>query len=479
MISRMQGFWVGCAVLCVFALMTMDFRTPLVGICGLGILAVSVAPFYFWLSGDVGGVPVYPVYSLTYIITHAIPMIQGLDPVYRFRDGQPIEAGLTTIYFLALATFCWYLIGSRSAHPPATFLCFPSGMNGGLLAALGVCGAILLSMKRSWLPLQGAYASTLTQCLIAFTTLSTALLAYSWGKKDLTLEQVWTFVLLLMFCILVHFTSLLLFMGVMLLGTAVIAFTIGRERLPLLTIMALILVFGFLQLGKSEMRRHVWSEERISGEVKNVPQLFTQWVLFSQAGAVNMAEGNSDKNKNQSLAERLSLIHLLMLVNEQSEAGTPPLKGETYWIVPDAVLPRLVNNEKIATHEGTYILCIHYGLQTREATRKTTIGWGLLAEAYANFSLFGVTYLAIILGAGLGYLGRWSAGLPFLSFRTLFAFTVLVQFLHTEACASLLTASLLQTTVILLVMAQLTGAVTANESEPHEVADNWRAGFPQ
>ncbi len=470
-----KSYWAASAALFLYAFITMDYQTSYAAMCGLGILAASVAPFYYWVSGDVPGIPVYPAYALTYTVTHGLPLVQGFSAAkISYSDDQQIEAGCVVIYFLALAGICWYQVGSRPSRPAGGYLCLPHrGMNGGLLWTLAISALILLSLKGRWLPLQGAFASTVALSSMAACTLTTALLGYNWGRKELTPEQTIGFLSLLAAHMLLQMSNLLLYGAAGLAATACIAFTIGRKRLPVFALAVMIIAFGFLQLGKAEIRHDVWHQGKISNDVDDMPRLFVQWYLYSQNAALNIKKGTSEQNKAASIVERIRLVQIMMVVQKQTSEGTPLLNGRTYWIIPRAIVPRLFNQDKIATHEGTYILCIHYRLQTREQTRTTTIGFGLLAEAYANFALPGVTFLALILGLGLGLVGRRSAGLPFLAYRSLFAFAILVQFLQTETCASVIVPSIIQTTIILLAMTKIVSEVAFDgPRQPHSVDRN-------
>ena len=90
--------------------------------------------------------------------------------------------------------------------------------------------------------------------------------------------------------------------------------------------------------------------------------------------------------------------------------------------------------DKPASHEGTSLLNIHYGLQRREDTRTTTIGWGIFNEAYGNFGYAGLIGLALIVGATLGAYARWTRDVPELSVRFLIAVVVLALAFQTEFC---------------------------------------------
>ena len=75
-------------------------------------------------------------------------------------------------------------------------------------------------------------------------------------------------------------------------------------------------------------------------------------------------------------------------------------------------VPRFIEADKPASQVGMDLLNIRYGLLTAEGTATTAIGWGLVAEAYANFGLAGVAAIGIFMGILFGYAGRLSAGAP-------------------------------------------------------------------
>src|SRR5262249_25368200 len=77
---------------------------------------------------------------------------------------------------------------------------------------------------------------------------------------------------------------------------------------------------------------------------------------------------------------------------------------------------------------------------------KTTIGFGLLAEAYANFGYLGILALALLVGGFCGVVTRWSRHVPIASFRGLFALLVLGLSIKTEHTLRVTLASLFQAT---------------------------------
>jgi hypothetical protein len=158
----------------------------------------------------------------------------------------------------------------------------------------------------------------------------------------------------------------------------------------------------------------------------------------------------TDEGPGKSLAERASLIQVTMLVQSKSPDPLPFLHGQTYEIIPGMLLPRIINPDKAWTHESTYIMAVYYGLQTREDTLRTTIGFGIVNEAYANFGVLGVLLLGAGSGAILGFVTRFALDVPMLSFRALFAFVILGLAIQLESPLSVVITAAFQSTVVLL-----------------------------
>src|SRR5262245_14600840 len=91
-----------------------------------------------------------------------------------------------------------------------------------------------------------------------------------------------------------------------------------------------------------------------------------------------------------SSIERASLLPMLIRVQRLAPNDVPFREGEAYALLPGMLVPRFLEPDKIASQGSMNILNIRFGLQSVEEANKTAIGWGLIAEAYANFGYLGV-----------------------------------------------------------------------------------------
>ena len=229
----------------------------------------------------------------------------------------------------------------------------------------------------------------------------------------------------------------------------------GARRFPWRSGLVAILLFGFLHAGKGAMREVYWQqEEDPTIQPTSYPAFLFEWVTISFRNLFG-SEVEGETVESQSLLERASLMQLLLSVQAMTPDAVPYMNGETYAIIPSLLVPRILSPEKGASHEGTYLLNIHYGMQTREDTAKTTLGFGLLNEAYANFGFIGVGLLAILLGAYYAAVARWARMAPVLSFRSLFAIIVASYSFQTEFAAGVYVSALFQSVAALIVVAVL------------------------
>jgi len=302
-----------------------------------------------------------------------------------------------------------------------------------------------------WLLLGGGIIGLIRGAVLGFNILAVFVLSYRYGSRELSKKEINTFLILLILYLITSTASLLLVgtLSAVLLGT--IAFIFGRNQVPWLAIILAAILILPLHYGKSEMRDKYWfGYETLFVQPWEYPVFYSEWIGYS-IDYLSKKEEERQEEK-QDFSERSSLMHLLLMAQDRTPREVPYLDGNTYSIIPQLLVPRFVNSNKIRSHEGTYRLNIHYGLQTREDTLTTTIGWGLLNEAYANFGLLGCTGLAVILGAFYGQITRWSMQTSILSARSLLAVLVMGYAFQTEFSAGVYVAALFQSVISLTVL---------------------------
>jgi hypothetical protein len=235
--------------------------------------------------------------------------------------------------------------------------------------------------------------------------------------------------------------SLFLVKAVIFCIAAVFGFVITRKRVPWKFLSATAVVIVVLHAGKSEMREKYWpGNSNAELSITQIPGFLVEW---SGTGLSMLTSGQI----YNSAIDRASLMQLLLHVQRLSPDYIPYLNGESYAQVSNMLLPRFINPQKQVSQYAMSMLNIRYGLQTQESAQKTSVGWGLLAESFANFGYLGVIGVGLLLGLMSGLFERASAGAEVISLRTLFAIVVLLQLIDLELDATVLISSLAQSLV--------------------------------
>jgi hypothetical protein len=210
-------------------------------------------------------------------------------------------------------------------------------------------------------------------------------------------------------------------------------------------------MLAVLHAGKFELRNTYWAHGVSEGQEISVGQIPSVMVDWFAAGVDALWSGGAESD----VLERASLLHMLVLVQRTTPDYIPYLEGETYALLPSMLVPRFVDPEKTVSQAALNLLSIRYGLQTLESVARTTIGWGLVSEAYANFGYWAVIMVGALFGAICGALMRLSVGAPPNSLPMFITIAATLVLLNVEADFAYLMTTLVQTLAAILIVAAL------------------------
>ncbi len=443
-------FWGAAIGLVIYEIYFSPVQELLSEIGAVLVTIAALIPMYLWCAGLALGIPVFPMFGLSFIWTYALPLINGFPNVMKYSPGAHLFAGATVAGFLALGTFIWYEHVKTAPKPPAVYRALQDRKGDQFfLAALTASVVFGVLNAARLLGGLGSFYPIVRSGALGLTAISTFVLCYRLGTRSFTNRQVGTVVLLIVSFMAIDALSFLLIGAASVAMVAIAAYTIGRKRVPIATIAVLFTILTFLNYGKSEMREKYW----LDGIQPSVTPLqyvgvYSEWAESS----FKFMQRREQKLETQdrSFSERASVVQMLLLAQQKSPETVPYLMGQTYAIIPQILVPRILVENRIRAQQGTHMLSIHYGLQTEEETLKTSISWGLLAEAYGNFGLFGCGGLAIVLGTFYGKATRWSINAPLLSLRSLFTVLLVTFAFQTEWTAGTYLAALAQTSYFLI-----------------------------
>lgn len=462
----LQTFWIGVGVFFVQNAQSLQTNDPLVSLAAILVSIASLYPMYLWCSGKALGMPIFPFFALTHLNTNAIPLLSNHPLVMTYSPDSQFYAGITVTIHLAVGTFFWLKEVKYNSAPPLSYraLIDNKGENFFLLI---LAGAVFFNMysRGKWFPLSGGLFALVRGGILGLCVLAVFILSYRQGEKKLTGIKSQIYVVLMISYFLSSAAGLILRDNVGVFSVAFIAFILGSHRIPLITIGIVLACLTILHYGKTEMRSKYWFDQGgFTLQPWEYPAWYNEWISYSLENLNH--EENEEASEESSPSERSSIIQMLLLAQKKSPSEYPYLMGKTYLILPQMILPRIIYPNKPRSHEGTYILSVHYGLQSYQDTYRTTIAWGLLAEAYANFGLMGCTALGMILGTAYGKVACWSMNTSILSFRSLFSILIISFAAQSEWSASVYVASLFQSSMVLVGISFVFMKVIPNREYP-------------
>ena len=448
------AFWILVAALLGYCVFTIPSRPFVFTFSALLVTFFALLPAYLWCRGSVAGLPILPFFASSYVPTHALQFMFAEPELRAYSDASILRAGLTVSAFLLVATLVWWYWVRLPRHVP--IMCRSLDPRRGtnlLLLLLGGSVVVTLFTHAGWLAyLPGELSSTMQKFFSGLTAFAVFILAMSWGGRGLRPGQVSQFIgLFIAYCI-AEASSLFLVSVVMVCLMFVLGFIISRQSIPWLGLLPMLGIIGLLHMGKGEMRSRYWAEGGQGSNIIqpwNYPAFYAEWFISSIDQLVYEKQGG---DKGQDIFRRVSILDILLEAQDKAPKDVPFLKGKTYAIIPSALVPRMFNSGKASPHESTTILNMEFDKQTLEAAQSTTIGWGMLNEAYANFGYAGCLALAVVLGTFYGLMTRAGIGLPPTSIFVLVGMFTLSFTLQTTMTAAIYITSYLQGLLALLIL---------------------------
>ena len=440
----------GTTFLVVYGLLVAGSTESLIAY--LSITTFAVLPAVLWIWTGARGVPILPAVSVFHYIYYAIPVLRHEVILTYYAPFEIARGGLTTALFLIAATISWApLIWERPRRSSIMSHEIGEGRGYRLLVFLGLGFGVVyyIALFSGLLTTLGPLVGLVRSVMLTATLMACFMLGHSRAQGWLKGKN-WALAVGGMGVIVAsELAALFLVTGVIYCIAAVFGFVITRKRVPWKFLSATAVVIVVLHAGKSEMREKYWllnSGAEIS--ITQIPEFLVEW---SGTGLAKLTSGQIYSNA----VDRASLMQLLLHVQRLSPDDIPYLSGESYAQLLNILVPRFINPEKQTSQYAMSMLNVRYGLQTQEEAQMTSIGWGLLAESFANFGYLGVIGVGLLLGLMSGLFERASAGAEVISLRTLFAIVLLLQLINMEADATALISSLAQSLVAVWIFFRL------------------------
>jgi len=413
---------------------------------GMLLSAVCLVPMWLWVSGRVHGLPLWPMYCLSLIPSYCMQLINASETVRPYTQQEQLKAVLTMIGFVSIGSLIVHQLTNRNPPPAPVVRAFDLEKGKPMLVGFVLLGLVFtLSLDFLW-QFGGGMVSAIRGVTTSLSNLGIFGLCLLWGQKRLNSAQIGLVLLSLGLLFFKNASGLILAAILGQVGLAFVAFVLGRQRVPWISLGIFIGLITILHAGKYQMRKQYWVEG-LQGSNRvtwyEMPGFYSEW--FAKGLEVLASGGKSDEgDKVSSAGERGSMVHLLLMVQQKTPSQVPFLNGETYRYLPGMLVPRIFSKDKAVSHVGNMILSLHYGLLDYEGIFKTSIGFDPVVEGYANFGYLGVALTAILMGFVIGGITQLGCSTPMLSYRFLLAVLVMAGLVGSNNTVGVMTTIIWQ-----------------------------------
>jgi len=412
---------------------------------GAVLLALaSIFPLYLWLLSDGQGLPLWPVFAGFNGITAALPMVQSPKSLDAFTSGDVLVGGLTYTGFLVLGTVVWLAATPRlSRVPQQLFMISGRHTTRVLFCFVGLGIFYYLNAYFWWVPLPGNTYQIARGICVSLNTMGVFVLFFYLGRGMLTTWEAWVTVVLSVLSAMFMATTLILNTAIVPVGLGFLGYVLGSGKIPWKSLAAIFVAVSILHAGKFAMRESYWGGTGSYSPLE-LFGFYKQWATYGVeelGGVAGAAKVKSEDDREvTSVFERSGTLHMLLRVQKMSPQEVPFLNGITYEGIPKLLVPRFISSDKGIAHAGNIMLTVNYGLQSAEvAMGGTSIMWGLVTEAYANFSYLGVAALAVVLALFYAYMGALTVGVPLTSLRFVLGLLVMGAAIKADTMALFVT----------------------------------------
>jgi hypothetical protein len=362
-------------------------------VLGLVIFTLSVLPSLLWARSGGSRFPVFETILILCANAYALPVLNAREQLAGYAPEVITRSCIAVILYQLTAILIYQTVRglpgrSRFWREPLITHQVEKFIVYGLVLSTTY---IWMSTFTTWVPSE--LESILRAVFYGVGILCAFVSAQRWGRGEMTRGEKTVFLCTVIPQLIMMSVGLILIGALSLIGIALLGYVSGGKRIPWVVIAISFGILAVLHTGKTRMREKYWDQAYPAPTISQLPAYFSEWVDYG------LQPTSGGKTVSQKMLERTSLMHILCLIVDCTPGRQDYLYGHTYTYVLPQLIPRWFWENKPRSHIATYELGIYYGLQDEEATNTTTIAFGLLTEAYANFGLFG----AILLGAFWGF----------------------------------------------------------------------------
>lgn len=413
-------------IVTISVMLVLGYLSPVqdysIVLLGCVMLLLSVWPALQWAERVRPWFPVFEISMLSSAPFYALPVLAGHPDLLPFGDALTRKTAAVFVGFQLAAIVAFHVTRGRRASSEALLRpLLPGRWLRYAEAGIWVYTVYYYIANFTGL-IPYEFSGTLRAIFGGLGIACMFLIGFRLGAGDLSQASKFGFGFNLLVQVLLSFATLELHSGISLLLLAAIGYVSASRRLPLLALCVGAAMVAFLHYGKSEMRNRYWSEDgHHRPTLEQLPAFYAEWVDVS---LTQRERGQTTDVKQSQLWERVSLFQMLCMVVDRVPEIRPPLGGESYIDLPALLVPRFMWPEKPSALESNVRLALHFHLVDEESAGDVSIAFGPVAEAYANFGLWGVLVFGGLLGWFMKLCVVGAIGAP--QFSALGLFTILL-----------------------------------------------------
>lgn len=414
----------------------------------LACVALAAWPALRWARYQPYSFPAFETFMLTCVTAYALPLVNEHATVMSYSDDVVTTAITAVIVFQACAVFAFFstrAIERRSRFWTAPL--FSRDIRRWLPIGMWLhVGYLSVGIFTTLIPAD--IDSVLRAVFFGISTASSFLLGRYWGNGELPPKEKPAIFFALFLVVLLQALSLYLIASLTALIVFFLAYISAGRRVPWVALGVCFVIFSVLHNGKTKMREKYWAEGAPVVGVTDVPAFFSEWIGYGI-----QLHGDEERTAQENrLLERASLLQMLCRVVDATDQRLPFMMGETYGYILPQLVPRIIWPDKPSGQITTMRLSVYFGLQDENSTRTTSIAFGTLAEAYANFGFIGMALFGLVVGWAAKVISIWTRLCPLISNGGFIMILVMAWSIQVEFPLSVWIASFYQATICVLLI---------------------------
>lgn len=432
--------------------MNSPWQSPLLNLLAILICVMGIFPILRWLQRNDQAYPLLEVLLLTMVPFYAVPLLTEHEAVLAYPESVLTQAAWLVLLFQIACALGGKWGDQRPQETPGGVwwsdeLIPESNLRFTSYTLIITTVYLFISAFTHWVPSE--IYGTLRAVFFGIGIISGFIQARLWGSGLLNQQQKLVFVTNILLQILLANLSLLLVTSLIILLLVLVGYFSTARRLPLVACCIALPFFAVLHSGKHKMREIYWGEHGHDVGLTEVPAFYDEWIGYGLASGAKIA-GKEDDAGHSSLFDRASLFQIVCYTMDTVPDRTPFLGGATYSYVLPQIIPRFIWPTKPSPNDSVKLLSVRMGMLTEEQAETTSIGYGLIAEAYANFGYYGCGVLALLLGLVARKIARSTASCSTLSIGGIFRILCLAWCLNTETTLAVWLSSLYQACIAIV-----------------------------